>query len=1027
MRTLLLIGLVLGLAGAQPAAPDAEALEREGRYVQALQAQEEIGKRLAQKRGPAHPEVARNLYRQAWLQHMLAEYRTAEALYQRAIAIQRQALGPRHPELARSLAGLAATYNSLGRFEESSPLVEEAMRIQTEVLGPRHPDLAESMLISCRSARHQDTMAIASRALRILEETVGERDVRVAYALQLMARRGDTTDRVIGWAERSVSILEQTVGSEHPLLAEGLKVLARVRNVYRVGLVEDIVELYQRALRIQRRTLPADHLLIAGTMHDLGVLYTDRGQVEEGRAYMTRVLEMMQRRLPFYHHNVAISLLQLADADAQQGDCAQATGKLRQAIQIFERLAATGGGNEDALAQALLLLSRCHAARQEHESALEAAQDALRWQERVAGQRNPERAESLIQMAAHQRALSRFTKAEALLAEAVRITPDNQPTNSCNITQERTRILAARGDLAGALRLHDRTWRACDARYGPDTPAALALLDLRARLLAAQGRLAEATAVLRDVLLRTERRARREAPLMAEERLRPFLLAQGAQDSLLFSLLLRHAADPALRRLALSAVLLHKGRSLGEAMALSQALYHGLSDADRQKLARLRALRGEIAGLALSGKGSWAAQEREAEQIEEDLARRSLPLRAQRALPDADQIPGAVARALPRDGALIELMRFDRLDLGRSFARDTSTPWYLGLVLLPDERITLADLGPAAAMDEAARRLLGDLADPKRDPEKASREVHDRLVRPLRPLLAGRRRLFVAPDGPLHFLPFSALRDEAGPLLGRDLITYLTSGKDLLPATPVTPAQDVVVLADPAFGQAPQTPGTGARTRGGALRDGQLQLPALPPLPATREEAHALRALLPGARLLLGADASEPALLSLDHPGILHVATHGLFFEPDAPTPAGSRAAPRGIRRPAAGPPPGNPLLRSMLALAGAGVLAARPPAPGEEGHADGVVTALEIGGMNLWGTQLVVLSACDTGRGDVLPGQGVFGLRRAVMAAGAETLVTSLWRVDDKATRALIVRYYEGLLAGLGRAEAMQAAARSM
>jgi CHAT domain-containing protein len=89
-----------------------------------------------------------------------------------------------------------------------------------------------------------------------------------------------------------------------------------------------------------------------------------------------------------------------------------------------------------------------------------------------------------------------------------------------------------------------------------------------------------------------------------------------------------------------------------------------------------------------------------------------------------------------------------------------------------------------------------------------------------------------------------------------------------------------------------------------------------------------------------------------------------------------------------------------------------------------GLSTALEVAGMNLWGTQLVVLSACESGRGEVDDiGQGVYGLRRAVMVAGAETLVTSLWQVSDQVTRDLMVAYYKNLLAGQGRSEALRQA----
>jgi CHAT domain-containing protein len=91
------------------------------------------------------------------------------------------------------------------------------------------------------------------------------------------------------------------------------------------------------------------------------------------------------------------------------------------------------------------------------------------------------------------------------------------------------------------------------------------------------------------------------------------------------------------------------------------------------------------------------------------------------------------------------------------------------------------------------------------------------------------------------------------------------------------------------------------------------------------------------------------------------------------------------------------------------------------------MVTALEMAGMNLWGTELVVLSACETGRGEVKVGQGVYGLRRSLVVAGAETVVTSLWRVDDETTRALMETYYRGLLSGLGRSKALDLAMKDM
>jgi CHAT domain-containing protein len=110
---------------------------------------------------------------------------------------------------------------------------------------------------------------------------------------------------------------------------------------------------------------------------------------------------------------------------------------------------------------------------------------------------------------------------------------------------------------------------------------------------------------------------------------------------------------------------------------------------------------------------------------------------------------------------------------------------------------------------------------------------------------------------------------------------------------------------------------------------------------------------------------------------------------------------------------PENPLLRSGLVLAGANQLSS--------GGDDGIMTALEAAGLDLWGTQMVVLSACETGVGKVSEGDGVHGLRRALVIAGAESLVMSLWQVDDRATRELMTGFYRRLGQGEGRSQALR------
>ena len=112
-------------------------------------------------------------------------------------------------------------------------------------------------------------------------------------------------------------------------------------------------------------------------------------------------------------------------------------------------------------------------------------------------------------------------------------------------------------------------------------------------------------------------------------------------------------------------------------------------------------------------------------------------------------------------------------------------------------------------------------------------------------------------------------------------------------------------------------------------------------------------------------------------------------------------------------------LARSGLALSGANLT--------KSGSQDGILTALEASTLNLWGTKLVTLSACDTGVGEVRNGEGVYGLRRAFFRAGTEALVMSLWPVSDRVTREMMTSYYRELKHGLGRGEALRQAQLAM
>ncbi len=200
---------------------------------------------------------------------------------------------------------------------------------------------------------------------------------------------------------------------------------------------------------------------------------------------------------------------------------------------------------------------------------------------------------------------------------------------------------------------------------------------------------------------------------------------------------------------------------------------------------------------------------------------------------------------------------------------------------------------------------------------------------------------------------------------------------------------------------------------------------AFGPLEGTQLEADAIQPIVSNLQVFTGSEATENLLEQLQAPRILHIATHGFFLEDIKCTPmTGSRGTPDGgfkvILNPDSQldckPTPSNlenPLLRSGLALAGFN--------PRESGDKDGVLTASEVTRLKLYGTELVVLSACDTGVGSVRTGEGVYGLRRAFVKSGAESQLMSLWKVDDYGTQELMSMYYQRLKNGEARSQAMR------
>ncbi|MDP3097763.1 MAG: CHAT domain-containing protein, partial [Syntrophales bacterium] len=357
---------------------------------------------------------------------------------------------------------------------------------------------------------------------------------------------------------------------------------------------------------------------------------------------------------------------------------------------------------------------------------------------------------------------------------------------------------------------------------------------------------------------------------------------------------------------------------------------------------------------------------------------------------------------------------------------------YLAFVLSPgkDSDVSLVDLGDADSIDQKTASFKKSLGNSKTPPDVLAKQSNDLfrvIFAPLSSALGKSRQIFLSPDGSLNLIPFEVLRDDKGRyLIETHTFHYVSAGRDIAGYGMIKEkGQKALLMGDPDFDLvAKQTTGEKERP---LTRSRQMQGLSFSRLPGTKEEVKEIAALLGRSTsdTYTGEKARESVLMQRKSPRILHLATHG-FFLSDQDWSSLMDQKSRGITITAREAPSGkkpvrieNPFLRAGLALAGANRSLA------QEGVTEGILTAEKILGLNLRGTDLVVLSACETGMGDVKNGEGVYGLRRAFTQAGAKSLVMSLWEVPDRETKELMVSFYENLQSGkMNRAEALRNAA---
>lgn len=963
------------------------------------------------------------------------DYARAEPFFQRALDIAEKLVGKEDLGLATILANMSHLYSAKGDYARAEALLQRALTIREKALG-NHPSVATLLNELGEVYRLKGEYARAEplyqRALKIFEKTFGAEYYEAAVTLSNLAllyiQQGEYAQAEPLY-QRALSIYEKQLGKEHPFVATAISNLAELYSAK--GDYERAEPLYQSALRMREKLLGQEHQEVAISLNNLAAFYVKQGKYLQAEPLYQRALAIFEKIFGGEHLTVASVLSNLGSLYGERGDYVRAASFHLRALQI--RVKTLGPAHPDVAVSvnniALILLRIGNI-----EHAERALQYVVAIWEKSLGTDHPNFATALDNLATLYERKGDLARAEALYrrALAIREKAFGAEHTDVAVTLANLGLLYLRkDDYAQAEPMLQRALAIYEKALGPEHPELTTLLSNLSGLYWAKGELERAVRLQARAGDISERHLALLLTTGSEEQKRLYASTLLNETAYILSLHTRSLPNNVeAERLAMTTLLRRKGRLLDAVSDQFGALRRHLRPQDRLLLEQLSTVQSQLAALILKGRGKTdsAAHEEmitklrtQVAQLEAEVSKRSAEFRAQSEPITIEKIQSAI----PAQAMLVEIVSYQPYKWKAETEAARREPSRYAAYLLSNEgTLAWVDLGESAPIDAEVAKFRAALNDSQSSEVKViARSLDEKVMRPIRKLLGNKHQLFLSPDGALNLIPFAALVDEQGRyLVDSYTISYLTSGRDLLrleAETTTESKQPPVIIANPAFDLILTTAAPRAGKGETGRRSGELTETRWSALTHTAEEAAAIRAIVTDAQVFTEAKATETVLKQLVGPSILHIATHGFFLKdkmpiklPPLPDPRLDTLDVHLLDPLALGDE--NPLLRSGLVLAGAN------NHPGEATE-DGILTALEASTLDLWGTKLVILSACQTGVGDITNGEGVYGLRRALVLAGAESELMSLWRIDDKATRDLMVEYYKQLLKGAGRAEAFR------
>ncbi len=989
--------------------------------------------------GTDHPGTAMTLYNLGSLCRRQGNYTEAEPFYTEALEIRKKTLGADHPEVAQSLHALGLLFQNQAKYAEAERFYRQALDIRTRTLAPDSPELAQSLnnlgLVCQYQGKQAEAEPLYKHALGIRRKSLGPEHPYVATSLSHLAdlyRRQGRYAEAEPLYEEVVDIRRKTLGSGHPRVAADLSSLAGIcRNQ---GKYAEAESLHKQALAIRRQQLGSDHLDVARSLNDLGLLYWDQGRYAEAEPLYKEALDIKSKVLGIVDPGTALTLNNLANLYRYQGKYAEAESLCEQALDIREK---TLGADHPDLAASLYFLANIYAERGRYREAEHLQNRAIDIWGKALGPDHVFVALSLNDLGNILQKQQRYSEAEPLHRRALVIQENALGSHHPDVAttmNDLARVYVSQSRYAEAEDMFKRALVAKEEALGPDHPYVAVTLESMSELCRHQAEHQNATELAKRAChIRQSNFATNGIVLSERDALRYAQCVRRSVDNYLTCYSELANPDSATINDAVEVIFSGKGQVSDEMFWRQRALAEETDSATVALAESLRITKFRLSQLFVQGPAENLEDYRQtvtslgklANEREADLSRRSAGFRNR--LSSANLDAAHIGSLLPGKSVLIEYLKYNYHQLDS----DSTIPRYLAVAVSNDGEPAVIRIGDASEIESLVdryrrhmtrvssfRRLLDE---DQRDYEEVSTGLYRRIWQPIEHLAAGKDLILIAPDGALNLISFAGLVDADGVyLVERSTIHYLSCGRDLIRYEhDVGSGSGLFVMGDPDY-DAPV-----------AVRLSELSAPhdtsadpayyvnrnvptdcrepkrtVLSPLPATRSEVERVvtswrQATDEPLCVCLRSSASEEKFKA-EAPGnrVIHLATHGYFLGNCSKPDLSNIRADSDVSYVGE-----NPLLLSGLFFAGANLSGEAQEGSGAE---DGVLTAYEVSALSLAGTDLVVLSACETGLGKVEEGEGVYGLRRAFQMAGARTVISALWPVSDRITAEIIGSMYQ-------------------